>query len=78
MRARIRAKRKKLGISQVQLAERVGISRVAVCEYEAGRGSLSDRTVEKMLDVLDIDILRRAKAHIREAARLAQSQAASR
>jgi|HubBroStandDraft_6_1064221.scaffolds.fasta_scaffold916746_2 transcriptional regulator with XRE-family HTH domain len=71
MRARIRAKRKKLGMSQVQLAERIGISRVAVCEFESGRGSLSDATVEKMLDVLDIGTMQRARYHMSEFARLA-------
>jgi transcriptional regulator with XRE-family HTH domain len=65
MRVRIRAKRLKLKLSQSELARRVGISRVAVCEYEAGRGSLSDRTIEKMLDVLDIDVKRRARLALR-------------
>lgn len=65
MRQRIRAKRKKLGMSQAELGRRVGVSRVAVCEFEAGRGSLSDRTLERMLDVLDIDVKRRARLTLR-------------
>lgn len=71
MRVRIRAKRLTLKMSQAELGRRVGISRVAVCEYEAGRGSLSDQTLERMLDVLDIDRLKRARAHLREVERLA-------
>jgi transcriptional regulator with XRE-family HTH domain len=61
MRARIRAKRLELKMSQAEFGRKVGISRVAVCEFEAGRGSLSDQTVERMLDALDIDRVKRAQ-----------------
>ncbi len=68
MRARIRAKRLKLKMSQSELARRIGISRVSVCEYEAGRGRLSDRTLERMLDVLEIDCKKRARRQLDAAA----------
>jgi transcriptional regulator with XRE-family HTH domain len=65
MRQRIRAKRKELGMSQAELGRRVDVSRVAICEYEAGRGGLSDQTLERMLDVLGIDGMERAKRDLR-------------
>jgi transcriptional regulator with XRE-family HTH domain len=74
MRQRIRAKRKELGMSQAELGRRVDVSRVAVCEYEAGRGSLSDQTLERMLDALDIDRVERAQRNLeRHAAGTAQA-----
>jgi transcriptional regulator with XRE-family HTH domain len=63
-----------LGISQSELGQRVGISRVAVCEYESGRARLSDRTVERMLDVLDIDTQKRAQRRLTAAVRTITSE----
>ena len=74
MRGRIRAKRLELKMSQAEFGHRVGISRVAVCEFEAGRGNLSDQTLERMLDVLDIDRVERARQNLeRHAAGTAQA-----
>ena len=73
-RARIRAERLKLKMSQAELGFRVGISRVSICEFEAGRGSLSDQTIERMLDTLDIDRVERAQRNLeRHAAGTAQA-----
>lgn len=68
MRQRVRAKRLKLKMSQAELGRRVGISRVAVCEYEAGRENLSDATIERMCTVLEFH-RERIKHHARELAK---------
>ena len=48
--ARLREERKRLGLTQAELAERVGVSRAAVVTYESGRTppdvSLMDRLKE--------------------------------
>jgi transcriptional regulator with XRE-family HTH domain len=57
------------------LAKKVNISRHALERFENGALGLSATTIEKLCDVLDIDRLRRAKAHLAEVARLAGAQA---
>lgn len=54
--ARLRAVRKERGLSQEQLAERLGQDRVTIVKYEAGSRSPRASTVTKMATVLDIDV----------------------
>src|SRR3954447_25783623 len=52
---RIADHRAKLGITQQDLAERVGISRVAVSHLEAGMSDPSERTVALLAGVFKVD-----------------------
>jgi transcriptional regulator with XRE-family HTH domain len=66
MRAKIRARRRKLGMTQAELAKRVNVSRHAIAQFENGHLSLSPATIEKLCDVLDIDCVERALGAIRQ------------
>lgn len=51
------AKRKQLGMSQKELALRLGIHRYSLCEFEKDRFGLNSRTLEKMLEILGLKIV---------------------
>ena len=53
MWTRLRRLRKNKGISQAQLAERVGVSRSAICQIEKGKTNPSMATLMKVMQVLD-------------------------
>ena len=50
----IKEKRERLGISQKELAEKVGISQSFLCDIEQGRSKPSIDTAVKIADALDI------------------------
>jgi transcriptional regulator with XRE-family HTH domain len=51
----IREGRRAKGMTQVELAEALGITQQAVSEWEAGRKTPSNTMKAALLDVLDID-----------------------
>ena len=51
----IKEKRERLGISQKELAEKVGISQSFLCDIEQGRSKPSIDTAVKLADALNID-----------------------
>lgn len=48
----IKARRKKLNISQETLAERVGVSTATISNLETGRNGFSDKTLAALADAL--------------------------
>ena len=58
----VRALRTKLGISQGELARRMGTSQPVIARLEAGGGPPSLRTLERIADVLDADLTVRLRA----------------
>ena len=51
----IKEKRERLGISQKELAEKVGISQSFLCDIEQGRSKPSIDTAIKIAQVLNVD-----------------------
>ena len=51
----IKEKRERLGISQKELAEKVGISQSFLCDIEQGRSKPSIDTALKIAEALNID-----------------------
>lgn len=52
----ILAKRKKLGLSQRQLAERVGLNNATICKVEKDPSLIPDiRTIKLLAEALDLD-----------------------
>lgn len=52
----IKSRRAKLRLSQVDLAEMAGVSLATVKDIERGKGNPSVRTVEKLLEVLGLEM----------------------
>lgn len=52
----IKARRRELGISQVDLAEMSGLSLATVKNIERGKGNPSYETISRILDVLGMEI----------------------
>lgn len=52
----MKTQRKKLGISQLDLAEMADVGITTVKQIEAGKGNPSLSTVEKIMDVLGLEI----------------------
>lgn len=57
----IKERRAKLHLSQADLAEMTGVSLATVKDIERGRGNPSIRTVEKLLEVLGLEIVFRIR-----------------
>ena len=57
----IKERRAKLNLSQADLAEMTGVSLATVKDIERGRGNPSIRTVEKLLEVLGLEIVFRIR-----------------
>lgn len=53
----MRSRRKTLGISQQDLAEMSGVSLATVKDIERGKGNPSLNTVQKILDILGMEII---------------------
>ena len=58
--AAIRERRKDLGLSQAELAERIGVHRVQVTRIENGTRRINLRYAHKLADVLGWEVVRRA------------------
>lgn len=58
----IKERRGKLHLSQADLAEMAGVSLATVKDIERGKGNPSIRTVEKLLEVLGLEMV----FHIRQ------------
>lgn len=52
----IKSRRAKLRLSQVDLAEMAGVSLATVKDIERGKGNPSIQTVEKLLEVLGLEM----------------------
>lgn len=52
----VKARRKELGISQVDLAEMSGISLATIKNIERGKGNPSYETIVRIMDVLGMEI----------------------
>jgi y4mF family transcriptional regulator len=57
----IKERRAKLDLSQADLAEMTGVSLATVKDIERGKGNPSLRTVEKLLEVLGLEIVFRIR-----------------
>ena len=57
----IKERRAKLDLSQADLAEMTGVSLATVKDIERGKGNPSIRTVEKLLEVLGLEIVFRIR-----------------
>ena len=53
---RIKRERKKKGLTQKELAEKLGVSVVSVQRYEAEDRGVKSDTLKRIADILDIDI----------------------
>lgn len=53
----MKSRRKTLGISQLDLAEMSGVSLATVKDIERGKGNPSLNTVQKILDILGMEII---------------------
>jgi transcriptional regulator with XRE-family HTH domain len=56
IRELVATKRKEKGISQSELAEKVGVRTATISDYETGKFGISADTLEKVFKVLDIRI----------------------
>lgn len=54
--SKLRAIRALSGLTQVELAERAGISKAAVAEFELGKRELRTGTVVKLCEVLGVKV----------------------
>ena len=57
----IKTRRSKLKLSQVDLAEMSGVSLATVKDIERGKANPSLQTMEKLLDILGLELLCRLK-----------------
>jgi DNA-binding XRE family transcriptional regulator len=72
MRARIRARRQELRLTQAEIAKLVRLSRCALSRWEVGKLRLSTATVDRIADALGLDTKGRARLRLKrhvEAAR---------
>ena len=53
---RIKALRRRAGLSQEQVAEQVGVSRQAVAKWEAGQSAPSTENLRKLAQVLQVGL----------------------
>ncbi len=52
----VRRKRRELEMSQAELADKIGMSQATVQHFENGRSGVSSKTLEKILEVLNIKL----------------------
>lgn len=57
LREIVRSQRKCLKISQVELAKKTGINQGKISQFEAGKVNLTSANVEKILDVLSLQVI---------------------
>lgn len=60
--AALRGRRRDLGLSQVEVARRVGVSRKWVSDFETGRAVADARTLLGLLDVLGFELRLRSES----------------
>ena len=58
----VKARRKELGISQVDLAEMSGLSLATIKNIERGEGNPSYETISRILEVLGMEITFRVRS----------------
>ncbi|HEU0288199.1 MAG TPA: helix-turn-helix domain-containing protein, partial [Nocardioidaceae bacterium] len=56
IRAAVLGRRRELGLSQAQLAERIGVSRKWVSEFERGKATAELGLVLRLLESLDLQL----------------------
>lgn len=54
--AKIEAARKRMGLSQTELAQRVGVGQTAVCRWESGKSQPSLANLLRLSNILDISM----------------------
>ena len=54
--AKIEARRKKLGLSQAELGQRVGVGQTAVCRWENGAAQPSLENLVKLSQILEMPL----------------------
>lgn len=52
---RIRERRKELGITQDELANRVGVKKTSISNYEVNTNSPPEKVIIKLMEALDCD-----------------------
>lgn len=52
----VREKRRKLEMSQKELARLAGTNRTSIVNFENGRSGVSSKTLEKIFEVLEIEL----------------------
>ena len=57
----LKERRTRLDISQADLAEMAGVSLATVKDIERGKGNPSLQTIEKLLDILGLEIVYRIR-----------------
>lgn len=62
VRDTVKARRKELGISQVDLAEMSGLSLATIKNIERGEGNPSYETISRILEVLGMEISFRVRS----------------
>jgi y4mF family transcriptional regulator len=58
----VRGRRKDLGLSQAEIAERAGVSRKWVYEFEAGKPTAEFGLLLRVFDVLDLQLTARTRS----------------
>jgi transcriptional regulator with XRE-family HTH domain len=53
---KIRQLREKLGITQKELAQKVGVDQTTISYYEAGKRSITVDMLQKIADALGVDV----------------------
>lgn len=56
--SRVKARRRSMGISQEELAERAGLHRTYVCEVESGRRNISLESIDRLARALETPVSR--------------------
>lgn len=51
-----RKKRREIELSQKELADQIGVNQSTIASFESGRSGLSVQNLEKILDVLKIEL----------------------
>lgn len=54
LRDRIMLRRRELGLTQAQVASKLGVAQNTVSDYERGRCDMPTRTLERLLEVLGL------------------------
>lgn len=49
--------REAAGLSQEKLAAKAGVSRLTIAEMESGKANITTRTLKKVADALDVEVL---------------------
>lgn len=51
------SERKRQGLTQSDLAEKIGVRQATISEYESGKSEMKSETLSKIIESLGIDVL---------------------